>query len=91
MQFKVYYLVAQGRKKLSSSKNGRFRPAMIAETQPEVESLEVVAYIYPFLLKFESSIPSTPRIYFCNAASLDYMCSSRFSLKNPDIKIHAML
>ena len=45
---KVYYLVSQGPKKASSSKNDRFRYEMKGEIQPEMELLEVVAFIYPF-------------------------------------------
>ena len=44
------YFVAQGCKRVSSSKNGRFGYEMIGETQPEMELLEVVAFIYPFRL-----------------------------------------
>ena len=59
---KVYYLVAQGCKKVNSSKNGRFRYEMIAETQSEVELLEAVSFIYPFSLKAGSLITSATRI-----------------------------
>ena len=59
---KVYYLVAQGCKKVNSSRNDRFRYEMIGETQPEMELLEEVAVIYPFSLKVGSSIPSAARI-----------------------------
>ena len=45
---KVGYLVVQGYKKVNSSKNGGFRYEIIGETQPEVELLEVVTFIYPF-------------------------------------------
>ena len=62
MQFKVYYLVAQGCKKVNSSKYDRLRYEMIGETQPEMELLEVVAFIYPSSLKVYSSIPSATRI-----------------------------
>ena len=48
---KLCYFVAQGRKKVNSSKNGRFRYEMIGETQPEIELLEVVSCIYPFSLQ----------------------------------------
>ena len=58
---KVYYLVAQEFKKVNSSKNDRFRYEMIGEKQPEMELLEEVAFIYPFLLKAGSSIPSGTR------------------------------
>ena len=48
---KVYNLAAQWCKKVNSSKNGRFRYEMIGETQPEMELLEVVAFIYPLFAK----------------------------------------
>ena len=35
---------------------------MIGERQPEMELLEAVAFIYPFLLKAGSQIPSAARI-----------------------------
>ena len=49
---KVYYLVASGCKKVNSSKNRRFKYEMISETQPDMESFEVVAVIYYFRHKF---------------------------------------
>ena len=58
---KTYYLVAQGRKKVNSSKSGRFRPALIEETQPEMELLEVSAFIYTLSPKARSSIPSAAK------------------------------
>ena len=45
---KVCYLVAQGCKKVKSTKNYRFWFEMIGETQPEMELQEVVTIIYPF-------------------------------------------
>ena len=59
---KVVYLVANECKKVISSKNGRFRYEMIGETQPEMELLEVVAFIYPFSSTLGSSIPSAIKI-----------------------------
>ena len=59
---KICYLVAQGCKKVDRNKNDRFRYEMIGEAQPEKELLEVVAFMYPFSLKSESSIPSATRI-----------------------------
>ena len=57
---KIYDLVAQGCKKVNSSKNDRFRYEMIAETQPEMELLEVVAFIYQ---NDKSLIPSSHRTH----------------------------
>ena len=54
---------------------------MIGNTQPEMELLEVVTFIYLFLLKAGSPTPSSTRIEFFNAASLDFMCSSELFLK----------
>ena len=68
---------------MNGSKNGGFRYEMIDETQPEMELLEVVAFIYPFSRKAGSSIPSTARIRFFNTASLGVMCSSKFFLEKP--------
>ena len=59
---KVCYLLAEGCKKVNSSKNGRFRCEMIGETQPEMELLELVLFIYPILLKAGALIPSAVRI-----------------------------
>ena len=72
----VCYLVVQGRTKVSSSKYGRFRHEMIGETQPEMESLEVVAVIHHFSLKAGSSIPSAAKIYF----STQHRCILRAGL-----------
>ena len=47
---KDYYLVAQGYKKVSSCKSDKYKNEMIGETQPELELLEVVTFIYPFSL-----------------------------------------
>ena len=47
----VLYLKSQGCKKVNSSKNGRNRYEMIGETQPEMELLEAVAFIYSFFAK----------------------------------------
>ena len=80
---KVCYLVAQEWKKVNSSKNGRFRYEMIVEIQPEMELLELVTFIYPSLLKAESSIPSATRIWFFNTASLDFIYSFEYFLKTP--------
>ena len=55
---------------------------MICEAPPEMEMLEVVTFIYPFLLKPVSSMQSATRIYFFNTASLDFMCSSKFFFKH---------
>ena len=76
---KKYYLVAQGCRNVISSKNGRYWYEMIGKTQPEMELLEVVAFFYPFPLIADSSEPSVTRIKFFNTASLDFMCSSKFS------------
>ena len=65
----------------SSKKNDRFGYQMIGETQPEMELLEVAAFIYLFSLKAGSSIPSTARMWFFSTASLDFTCSSRFFFK----------
>ena len=54
--------MTQGFKKVNSNKNGRFIYEMVGETQPEMEFLEVVAFIYPFSLEAGSSIPSATRI-----------------------------
>ena len=59
---KDYYLVAQGCKKVNSCKNGRYRYELMGETKPEMELLEVVAFIYPSLLKAGSSFPFATRI-----------------------------
>ena len=56
------YFVAQGCKKVNSSKNGRFRYEMIGKTQPEMKLLEVATFIYLFSLKAGSSIPSATKI-----------------------------
>ena len=58
----VYYLVIEGCKKVNSSKKGRSTHEMIGETQPEMELLEVVAFLNPPSLKAGSSIPSETRI-----------------------------
>ena len=58
---KAYCSVTQGCKKENSSKNGRFWYEIIGKTQPEMEVLDKVAFIYPFLLKAGSSIPSAAR------------------------------
>ena len=48
---KTCYLVAQGYLKVTSCKYDRVRYEMIGEAQPEMELLEVVAFVYPFFLK----------------------------------------
>ena len=45
------YLVVQRCKKVNSSKNVRFRHEMTGETQPEMEVLEEVEFIYPLSAK----------------------------------------
>ena len=47
---KAYHLIAQWCKKPNGGKNGRFRYDVIGETQPEIELLEVVVFIYQFSL-----------------------------------------
>ena len=59
---------------------------MIGETQPDMELLEVVEFIYHFLLNAGSSIPSAARIWSFNKVSLDFMCSSKFFFKQPCLK-----
>ena len=59
---KFCYFVSERCKKVNSSKNGRFRYEVIGETQPEMELLWVVAFIYPFFAKSWSSIPYAARI-----------------------------
>ena len=49
---------------MNSSENGRFSCTMIGKTQPEMEFLKVVTFIYPFSLKAGSQIPSAVIIYF---------------------------
>ena len=44
----VHYLVASGCKKVNSSKNSRIKYEMMGETQPDMESFEVVGVIYYF-------------------------------------------
>ena len=46
---------------------------MIGETQPEIELLEVVTFIYPFSIKTGSSIPSASRILVFNTVPLDFI------------------
>ena len=48
---KAYYLVPSGYKKVNSNKNDGFKYEMMGETQPDMERLEVVTFIYPFSLK----------------------------------------
>ena len=48
---KVYYFVAQGYKKVNSSKIDRFRYEMIGKTQPEMGLFAEVVFVYPFLAK----------------------------------------
>ena len=43
----VCCLVAQRCKKVSRNSNGRLSYEMIGETQPEMELLDVVAFLYP--------------------------------------------
>ena len=59
---KVCYLVVQGRMKVNSIKSGRFRCAMIGETQPDMMLLEVTTFIFSFALKADSSTPFASRI-----------------------------
>ena len=54
---------------------------MIGEMQPAMELLEIVAFICLFSLEAGSSIPSATRIYVFNTASLGFMRSSKFFLK----------
>ena len=56
---------------------------MIGVAQSEMEVLWEVAFICLFLLKSGSSGSSAARINFSNTASLDFMSSSKLSLKNP--------
>ena len=67
-------------------KKSKSKKEMIGETQPKMELLEVVEFIYPFSLKTSSSIPSAARIWSFNTASLDFMCSSKFFFKQPCLK-----
>ena len=53
--------MAQECKNVNSSKNDRFRYEMIGETQPDMELLEVVTFIYPFSLKAGNAAPSAQR------------------------------
>ena len=76
--------MAQGCKKVNNNKNGMFRYEMIGKTQPEIELLEVVVFIYPFSLKEGIAIPSVARIWFFNTVSLDFLCSFKIFFKNPD-------
>ena len=51
VQFKSLLLGGPKDNEINSIENSRFRYAMIGETQPEMELLEVVAFIYPFYEK----------------------------------------
>ena len=59
---KACYFLIQRCKKVNSSKNDRFRYETIGETQPEMELLEMVTFIYSFSLNAVSSIPSATSI-----------------------------
>ena len=48
--------------RVNNSKNDRLKYEMIGKTQPDMEFLEEVTFIYPFSLKAGSSIPYAPRI-----------------------------
>jgi len=54
----------------------------MGETQPDMERLEVVTFIYPFSLEAVSWILSAARIKFFTRASLDFMWSFTFFFKN---------
>ena len=86
---KICYLVAQGNKTVNSSKNGRFSCDMIGETQPEMELLEVVAFICPFSLEAVSTMPPATRILFSFTASLDLMRSSKLFLQESPSSAYA--
>ena len=60
----AYCLVAQGRRKVKSNKNGRFEYEKMGETQPEMGLLKVVALILS--AKSGSLIPSAAE---CNSST----------------------
>ena len=55
---KVCYFLAQGCKNVNGRKNDILGYEMIGEKQAEMKLLEVVTFIYPFLLKARSLNPS---------------------------------